>query len=136
MVLVERFAKPASTTFLYSKMAVFDAPVCLTRSAPHEGFSGQLVFYDVVESSTISKSSVLSCIAEAGGEVVLPDSIRLPEFRTWIAATNANQAVIDVMPITSICTVLKVRHAPKAIPSTLARRVGQSCPYNGARFRS
>lgn len=92
-------------------MVIFDAPVCLTRSAPLDSYSGHLLFYDVIEPSSVSRSGVLSCIAEAGGEVVLPDAIRLPEFRAWVAATNADRAAVDVMAFTSICTVLKVRHA-------------------------
>lgn len=102
-------------------MAVVDAPVCLTRAAPHGAYAGQLLFYDVIDESTVSRSGVLSCIAEAGGEVVLPDAIRLPEFRTWVAATNADKAALDLMSFTSICTVLKVWHAPTGWLSTLTR---------------
>lgn len=105
-------------------MAVFDAPVCLTRSAPLDAYSGQLIFYDVIESSTIAASGVLSCVAEAGGAVVLPDAIRLPEFRTWVAATNANRAATDVMSFTSVCTVLKVRHVFNGWLHTLTRCSG------------
>lgn len=103
-------------------MTGLEAPVCLTSSAPVEAFSGQLVFYDVIEPSTVSRSGVLSCIAEAGGDVVLPDAIRLPEFRTWVAATNADRGTVDAMAFTSICIVLKVWHASPGWLRTLTRR--------------
>lgn len=86
----------------------FDAPVCLTRSAPLDVGSGQLIFYDVIDTDTVSRSGVLSCIAEAGGEVVLPNTISLPDFRFWLTATTVNSTMLHMLPFASICVVLKV----------------------------
>lgn len=90
----------------------FDGPVCLTRSAPHEAFSGQLIFYDVIDSAAIARSGVLSCIVEAGGEAVLPDSITLAEFKTWLTKGDATIAEAEKWSFPLFCTLMKVGRLP------------------------
>lgn len=92
--------------------AAFDGPVCLTRTAIHADYSGQLIFHDVLPSSSCSKSGVLSSVVEAGGEALLPEAVTLAQFKTWLTATTATLAEINNMPFSSFCTVVEVGATP------------------------
>lgn len=86
-----------------------DRPVCLTRSAPFDVHSGELVFYDVAESSTTSRSEVLSIIAEAGGEAPASlDDITLSEFQQWMTFVEGNSGTAEEKSFVDLCTVVKV----------------------------
>lgn len=83
-------------------------PVCLTRSAPFDVGSSQLVFFDVIDINTTARSSALSCIAKAGGEAKLPDTLTLSDFKIWIKAVDDTPAKVARESFSMICTVLKV----------------------------
>lgn len=83
-------------------------PVCLTRSAPFHVDSQQLVFYDVVDASVTCRSSVLSNIAEAGGDARLPDAITLSDFKQWVSAVGNNCECNKSKPFAFLCNVAKV----------------------------
>ena len=89
-------------------MPGFDHPVYFSRSAPFDIHRGHLVFYDVVERDVMSRSSVLSCIAEADGEATLPDSVTLSDFKYWIAAVSEEDAVFRYRPFKFMCILIKV----------------------------
>lgn len=83
----------------------------MTRTPPFHVESGQLVFYDVIDTHITSRSSVLSCILEAGGDATLPEAIRLLEFKIWITAAQTDRYGRQSMKFESICTALKVRRS-------------------------
>ena len=89
--------------------AAFDGPLCLTRTALHADYSGHLIFHDVIDFHVWSQSDVLSCIVEAGGEVVLPDVVTLAQFKMWMTATTATQDEVKSMTFSSLCAVVEVR---------------------------
>lgn len=68
--------------------------VGMTRKAPFYVDAHQLVFYDVIDPWVASQCSVLSCIAEAGGEARLPDTVTVSDLRNWITAVECTQNVI------------------------------------------
>lgn len=84
-------------------------PVCLTRSAPFHVDTHQLVFYDVIDASITCRSSVLSTIADAGGDARLPDSITLSDFKQWVSAVAERDESVRSKPFSFLCTVAKVR---------------------------
>lgn len=90
----------------------FDGPVCLTNAAPLEAYSGKLMLYDVIDSSAVARSAVLSCIVEAGGEAVLPDSLTLAEFKMWLKYGNVKKSIAKKWAFTMLCTVMKVARPP------------------------
>lgn len=94
-------------------MAVAAAnPVFLTRSAPFSVCSDHLVFYDVVGPSVISRSSVLSSVLEAGGDVQLPESVTLENFKAYISYTWAIQVAscsFSGLTFPAMCGVIQVR---------------------------
>lgn len=89
-------------------MPGLSGPVYLTRSAPFKVYSHQLIFYDVISTKITSSSSVLSTIAEAGGEATLPAAITLSEFKAWIAAVEDKKFQRRNRPFSFLCTVVKV----------------------------
>lgn len=90
-------------------MLARDGQVCLTRSAPFDILPDQLMFYDVVDGSTTRRSSVLSNIADAGGEARLPDAISLSEFTQWVAFVESDShGSGDGLSLLRLCTVVKV----------------------------
>lgn len=88
---VSRFAKKFGLVVL-SRVSLAmcvrdsDSPVCLTPSSPLALPPGALVFYDVVDPHIVSRSRVLLCIAEAGGDARLPDAVTVSDFKIWMAA--------------------------------------------------
>lgn len=80
-------------------------PICCTRSTPLEASNSGLIFENFVKSDVMSRSSVLSCIAEAGGDAKLPEAVNVSEFRTWMKAVEASDADIS---FEDICIVGKV----------------------------
>lgn len=103
---------PVPVDLCFKAKMGFDGPVCLTRSAPVETYAGQLIFYDVVDPSVVARSAVLSCIVEAGGETVLPDSLTLPEFKTWMKDGNATKEDAAKWSFSFLCDVMKVAPPP------------------------
>lgn len=85
-----------------------DVPVCLAGSAPFKVQTKQLVFYDVIDVNITSKSSVLACIAESGGEARLPDAISLSDFKQWMSAVDGTSKDVRKESFSFICTVAKV----------------------------
>lgn len=95
-----------------------DHPVHLSGSAPFEIGCGQIFFYDVIESDAMSRSSVLSCVAEGGGEAKLPQSVTVSEFRKWLTAVTDSDVVYRNRSFASMCTIVKVAPAsPCSSPS-------------------
>lgn len=86
-----------------------DHPVHFARTAPFDVTTGQLVFYDVVLCDVMSRSSVLSCIAEADGEAKLPDSVTLSEFKSWISAVSESDFIFQTRSFDFMCTAIKAR---------------------------
>lgn len=89
-------------------MACFDGPVYLTQSAPDAAYAGRIVLYDVVHPDVVSRSGVLSSIVEAGGDVKLPDTVNLSEFKAWCIATTSNKEDLKSLELGRMCTMLKV----------------------------
>lgn len=85
-----------------------DHPVHFSRSAPFQVDCDQLIFYDVIERSVVSRSSVLACVAEAGGKAKLPDSITVSDFKHWLAAATDSDLHFRSRSFTCKCTVIKV----------------------------
>lgn len=83
-------------------------PVWFTRPAHLDVAPGALFVCEIVDPEVVSRCSVLSCIAEAGGEAKLPDTVNMSEFRTWIMATKGNYNDHESMSFDTISTVLKV----------------------------
>lgn len=48
---------------------------------------------------------MLSCIAEAGGEARLPDSVTVSGFRQWVAAVADDDEIFESRAFASRCTV-------------------------------
>lgn len=90
--------------------AACDTPSYFTCSAPSKTASNQLFFYNVVKENVISRSSVLSCIVEAGGGTRLPDAITVASFKKWSAAVEGTKEDVMSRPFSFVCTVLKVPH--------------------------
>lgn len=107
------------------KMPALDVPVCFTSSAPFRVDSNQLVMYDVIDSHFISRSSVLSTIAEAGGEAKLPDAITLSEFRQWMKAAEAPWGMDATKRFPLLCSVLKVAPDKSSRPARCTSRHSQ-----------
>lgn len=82
--------------------------VHLSRSAPFHIDGGQLFFYDVIHSEIMSRSSVLSCVAEGGGEAKLPSSVTVSDFRMWLTAVTDGDTVFRSRSFVSICAIIKV----------------------------
>lgn len=105
-------------------MPAIDGPVCLTYSAPADVYAGQLLVYDVVPPSAVSRSGFLSSIVEAGGDVRLPDFVTLSEFKAWTSTIATKQTAAD-LNIAQACIVLKVRPiwscSSRAAATTLAK---------------
>lgn len=80
----------------------------LSRSAPFAINCGQLYFYDVIDSDIMSRSSVLSCVAEGAGDAKLPDSITVSDFRKWLTAVTDGDATFRSRSFIYMCCVLKV----------------------------
>ena len=89
-------------------------PVYFSRSAPFHVNSGQLTFYDVIDSDVMARSSVLSCIAEAGGQAKLSDDITVSDFRKWIAAVADDDLTFQRRPFPSMCAIIKVAPAARS----------------------
>ena len=89
-------------------MPGLDSPVCFARAAPFNVSSRQLVFYDVIDVNITSKCSVLSCIAEGGGEARLPDAITLSDFKQWMSAVEDTTEDGGERSFPSICILAKV----------------------------
>lgn len=86
-------------------------PVCFTRSAPFDICPGQLVLYEVIDTNVTSRCSVLSTIAEAGGEARLPDAITLADFQIWIAFVKGHcehDDLADGFTVVKVTLVLDV----------------------------
>lgn len=83
-------------------------PVHLTQTAPVAISPGELLFYDIVDAKSVSRSSVLSCIAEAGGDASLPHAVNVSQFRAWLTACAASQEDKKLIPFSDLCTVVKV----------------------------
>lgn len=81
-------------------------PICCTRSTPLEASNSGLIFENFVKSDVMSRSSVLSCIAEAGGDAKLPEAVNVSEFRTWMKAVPWNVEASDAdISFEDICIV-------------------------------
>lgn len=91
-------------------MPCIDGPVCLTRSAPDDSYAGQLLLFDVVPPNVVSRSGVLSSIAEASGDasLTLPDFVTLAEFRTWSNTIRDAEDIPGCKDMVHACLVLKV----------------------------
>ena len=89
-------------------MASCDIPVCLTRSAPFEIHPRQMAIYDVIDVSVTDRCSVLSTIAEAGGDARLPDAITMSDFKQWLTFVQGDKREAKEMPFSGLCTVVKV----------------------------
>ena len=91
-----------------------DSPVTFTPSSAPAVSPGALVFYDVVNPDVVSRCSVLSCIAEAGGEGKLPDAVTLSDFRTWMTAAPWQPCGKkgNVLSLHTICIAAKVGSGP------------------------
>lgn len=91
-------------------MSDIDGPVCLTRSAPDQSYAGQLFLFDAIPSGVVSRSGVLSSIAEASGSesVRLPDFVTLAEFKIWSSTIRNAEIISDCKDMAHACTVLKV----------------------------
>lgn len=83
----------------------------LTQTAPFTISPGELIVYDVVDAKTVSRSSVLSCITDAGGDARLPEAVSVPEFRAWVTACAASKEDRMLTPFPTLCTILKVAFA-------------------------
>lgn len=85
--------------------------ICFTPSSPPDTSPGSLVFYDVVDCDVVSRCSVLSCIAEAGGEARLPEAVTVSDFRTWLSAVppGAQNRDLTKLDLSTMCTAAKVR---------------------------
>lgn len=104
--------------------STMESRVFLTRSARLDENSGQLVFYNVIDSNIVSRSSVLSSIVEAGGEAGLPGSVTLRQLKTWMAAIRADREFLATWSCASVCTAMKVRPWPsKRLSITIPRLV-------------
>lgn len=91
-----------------------DSPVTFTPSSALGVSPGALVFYDVVDPDIVSRCSVLSCIAEAGGEAKLPDAVTLSDFRTWMMAVPWQPCgnKDNVLSFHTMCIAAKVGSCP------------------------
>lgn len=94
-----------------------DCLVHLSSSAPFEIERGELVFYDVVETDVISRSSVLSCVVEGGGEAELRVSVTASQFRLWLTAVAESDAEFRRRSFVSMCTIIKVPPSPLSTPA-------------------
>ena len=90
---------------LHVDMTEIEGPVCLTHVAPAETCSGQLHVFSPVPEDVVSRSGVLSSIAEAGGDAKLPGVVSLSEFRTWADTVTDPKKYYDMA---QLCSVLKV----------------------------
>lgn len=67
----------------------------------------------VVPAGVLSRSSVLSCIAEAGGNASLP-AVTTSEFKCWLHIAKLEafaEDAADTLNFSTLCTFLKVRCA-------------------------
>lgn len=62
----------------------------------------------VVPADVVRRSSVLSCIAEAGADARLPDAVSEDSFSAWVKASKSDVSAADDMDYVTLCKVLKV----------------------------
>ena len=83
-------------------------PVHLTQTAPLTTSPDDLISCNIVDVDTVSRSSVLSCIAEAGGDARLPEAVTVAEFKAWVSAGAASKQHVIHTPFSTLCTIVKV----------------------------
>lgn len=108
-------------------------PVHVTQTAPVTISPGELSFYDVIDAKIVSRSGVLLCIAEAGGDAKLPEAVSTSEFRAWVAACAASNEDKKCIPLTMLSKIIPVRRgASLCNEHEAALRTG----YNHLRYLS
>lgn len=87
------------------------APVRLTPTAPANHDLGYLKVFKV-HKDDVSRSNVLSCVVQAGGDAVLPGAISLTEFNTWLtwSMSTVDEGRLEIPYFQLVCTVLKVTY--------------------------
>lgn len=104
-----QFSFTSGIVYAYLAMPAVDLrPVCFTRTDTVAVSPGELVFYDIVDANLTSRCGVLSCVAEAGGEAQLPETVTLSDFRSWITAGVPDGNHHRDTPFQTLCTILKV----------------------------
>lgn len=62
-----------------------------------------------LDARVCDRSGVLSAVAEAAaGEALLPDSVSMPQFKTWINTTIDDANSFEGMDVPTLCTLVKV----------------------------
>lgn len=67
-----------------------------------------LIIHDNIDPDNVVLSSLLACIAEAGSEAALPNSVTIREFRTWVAAVDAAGDHTECHSLGTSCITAKV----------------------------
>lgn len=85
-----------------------DGPVCLAPSSSRPDPDNPFLMNVTVHPAAISRSSVLSRLAEDGGELRLPSSITMSEFNAWNASNSIEPIECRGFYFSDLCALLKV----------------------------
>ena len=95
-------------------------PVCLTVRKAERGTEDRLLLdNEVIGHDVVSRSSVLMCVLQAGGDAEIPRPVTVSSFHQWCTTRPQEPLKLRCMSVLEIITVLQVRER--------VRVLGQKC---------